>query len=879
MLLPVKPIQMQTFFILLLLRHSTGFYIKTYDQFDKTEILDHEDHRDILRDSKTVFLPEMAIYFKNPQIRQKRKINCQIFGPKSELCYKILINQDAIDTSDYVVMGNDSFLNDTTPSTTLLPIRPDIKQENDTNENDIEADKTILVVNVNITNPEKPVLNGTFENDYCSGNDEHELYWNSHLNKQEVRELQSRIMRKYMNNKINPCNDFYGYACGNWKKYFKIPPDRSSFDTFEIIRENLDHVLKEILEDRSEVPAISTNNAEPISLDYLFHSGVVPNNTMEASVKAKLFYASCMDEATILKKSSRPLLSVIELLGGWPMLSQNWTERRYDLFRLLARLRLINNDLLISQWIGPDMKNANQYIVHVDQTTLGLPTREYFTDPKNIKYVSAYKTLIMGTVQLLGAELVDIENDVNDLIDFETKLADIMATTEERRNVSDFYLKTDLSSMTLFFPQYEWKTYFDIILGPNISLRTPVAVYCVKYLLDLVPLLSTTSHRTIQNYLIWRFVRHRLNNLDSRFLEIKQRFNFVLFGREKQPQRWQFCVSQVNTHMGMAIGSLFVQRYFDESSKDDTIRMTQDLMASFKDILKESTWLDPHTKEYARMKIDKMDLKIGFPDFALNKTELAARYYDVNIQEETFFENVLSILRHLSRAEQKRLGSEVNRTLWSTSPAVVNAYYSRNKNQIMFPAGILQPPFYHKHFPKALNFGGIGVVIGHEITHGFDDKGRLFDAQGNLMMWWRVTSIRNFYDKAQCMIDQYSQYMLPQIKAPIDGYMTQGENIADNGGIKESFRAYKTWLKNNPKADEILPGMNLTGKQLFFLNFAQVWCGQQKVEEAKNRMKTSVHSPGIFRIIGVLSNSKDFSREFNCPKNSPMNPDKKCTIW
>ncbi|XP_066145101.1 neprilysin-4-like isoform X2 [Euwallacea fornicatus] len=823
-------------------------------QYGIPEILEHERHREILRHTKTTFLPETSSLMKHPSyVRDRRNHICNIFGPKTQLCHQL---------HEEVVFGRNTDIVKRAES----DIFPKI-----TNKSEAEADGaqkgSISVVKLSVITQA--------DNQELPEREEQQIFWHNQMKKEEVRTLQGEIMKRYMDPNVNPCEDFYGYACGNWKNYLKIPPDRSSFDTFEVIRQNLDHVLVDLLQERS----CPSKTDRKRNLKNIYRRKTAWNNTVEATDKAKFFFVSCMNEELINRRGCRPLLDTIEELGGWPLLKSNRTESGYDLFMLLARLRLLNNNVLISQWIAPDMKNAKQYIVHIDQTSLGLPTRDYFLNPRKIKYIRAYKNLIIGTAKLLGANMQDNEKDVDDIVDFEIGLAEIMAFTEEKENVSEIYLKTDLSSITLHFPQYNWKSYFNIVLGSQVDLRTPVAVYCVKYLLELVHLLSNTDHKIVQNYVIWRFMQRRLNNLDLRFLELIQRFNFVLYGREKQPPRWQFCVTQVNTHMGMAIGSLFVRKYFDQTSKNDTIQITQALIASFKGILKESTWIDPHTKTYANMKIENMDLKIGFPDFVLNETELSMRYYDVDIHPEFFFENVLSTLRHLSRCEHKRLGSEVNRTLWSTSPAVVNAYYNRNKNQIMFPAGILQPPFYHKHFPKALNFGGIGVVIGHEITHGFDDKGRLFDQQGNLMMWWRDTSIRNFHKKVQCMIDQYSRYVLPQIRVPIDGYLTQSENIADNGGLKEAFKAYEAWLHTNEATDETMPGLNLTPKQLFFLNFAQVWCGQQRVEEAKNRVITSVHSPGIFRVIGVLSNSEDFAREFSCPLNAPMNPEKKCAVW
>ncbi|KAF7273625.1 hypothetical protein GWI33_013669 [Rhynchophorus ferrugineus] len=853
------------YFIFVSLTTSCGL-VKSRHRYKNAELLQHYGRREILPDTKTIYLPEQVVYAEyEPQAEIERK-------SRSRDCVdlKRRRNTDTLNSLDFEEYQKPCKVN--TELNNISRLIDDIRSNKESISYGKEnSDKdNIMIVKINISS--------TNYHEYDAPSHEEEIFWHNTKSEREIRTLQSKIMQKYMNPSINPCVDFYTYACGNWKLYHTIPPDRSSYDTFEIIRENLDLVLNKTLSDKSDIPP-NNDQLKKITFSNFFATDVTPNITTDAIVKAKYFYESCMREDVIFNRGSEPLHKILKELGGWPVLHDQWIGDEFDLFKLLARMRLLNNDVIVSQWIGPDIRHADQYIIHIDQTGLGLPTREYFLDAKNVKYVTAYKILIISTAKLLGSLLVDVESDVDDIVFFETKLAECMASTEERRNISDIYLRTDLSSLTLYFPQYDWETYFNIILGTEISLDTPVAVYCVKYLLELVPLLSNTDRRTLQNYIIWRFIRHRLNNLDSRFLDIKQRFHYVLYGREKKPPRWQFCVSEVNTHMGMALGSVFVRQYFDRTSKTDTIQMTEALIKSFENILNENSWLDAVTKTYARRKIEHMDLKIGFPDFILNETDLSTRYYDVEIHPNYFFENVLSILRHLTRVERKRLDTKVNRTLWSTSPAVVNAYYSRNKNQIMFPAGILQPPFYHKFFPKAMNFGGIGVVIGHELTHGFDDKGRLFDEFGNLKMRWKESSIKNFYEKAQCIIDQYSQYVLPELKVPLDGYLTQGENIADNGGLKQSFRAYQLWLQTHPTADETLPDLNISSKQLFFLNFAQVWCGQQRIQEATNRLKTSVHSPGIFRIIGVLSNSREFAETFDCPAESPMNPAKKCDLW
>ncbi|XP_046737495.1 neprilysin-4-like isoform X4 [Diprion similis] len=697
------------------------------------------------------------------------------------------------------------------------------------------------------------------EDDAGEKSSEFHAFWKGEGDLKSIREAQAKMMLKYMDRTVDPCHDFYQYACGNWGKRNPIPKDKAGYDTFEMLRESLDSVLKELLE-------------EPISPG-------AKANSVDATIKAKHLYHSCMNYEILEQRMERPLIELLDELGGWPILQPSWDPEKFDWLLLVAQLRLYNNDILISEWVGPDIRDSDQYVIQFDQTSLGLPTRDYFLQPSNTLYLEAYKSYLIKIATLLGAPLENATLHADELIEFETKLAKITSSPDERRNVSELYQRMSIGELRTVIPQIDWHRYLSIVLARPANISEPVVVFALQYIQDLVNLLSKTPSRTISNYLLWRFVRHRVNNLDDRFQEAKQKFYYILFGREQAPLRWKNCVAQVNSNMGMAVGSMFVRKYFDENSKNDTLLMTQEIQQSFRELLKKTSWIDDDTKQLAGEKVDDMLLRIGYPDFILEQNLLNERYKDVVISSDKYFENTLNILQHLTRVEQDRLGSPVNKTLWNTAPAVVNAYYSRNKNQIMFPAGILQPPFYHRYFPRSLNYGGIGVVIGHEITHGFDDKGRLFDKDGNLHRWWKDDAIVGFHQRAQCLIDQYSHYTVTEVGMQIDGVNTQGENIADNGGIKQAFRAYQRWLNANGDVNETLPGISATGKQLFFLNFAQVWCGSMRPEATRNKLKTAVHSPGKFRVIGTLSNSEDFAKVYGCPVGAPMNPFKKCSVW
>lgn len=693
-----------------------------------------------------------------------------------------------------------------------------------------------------------------------------QTFWNAQGNKETIRLAQARTMKKYMDETVEPCEDFYKYACGNWEKHHPIPKDKAGFDTFEMLRENLDVVLKELLEskphDGSHISAkkviehIETNTYEQLphtqadivknfqeqdtadneelekekirqhivqkrhilgrilaryrrhslftntkrkrfttnhtteiqhSLTHskpmqLTYSSVYPiqqqsndPEQMDAQLKARYLYQSCTNSKLLEKRGIEPLLQLIDSLGGWPVLDSDWQNNNFDWLNLTAQLRRYNNDILIVQWVGPDIKNSDENIIQFDQTNLGLPTREYYLQDSNVKYLNAYQRFMSEVMLKLGAPKDTAMQTAEDLINFETQLASITAPAEKRLNVTKLYKRMSLLELHARIPEIDWTRYLTILQQRSVQPTEEIVIYASDYMRDLVNLLSDTDSKTIANYLLWRFVRHRINNVDDRFDDIKQTFYHALFGREESPSRWKVCIAQVNTNMGMALGSMFVRKYFDENSKKDTLKMTHELQQAFREILKTTDWLDDQTKHLAELKVNAMSLKIGYPDFILNEDELNEKYAGIAIDPDKYFENSLNVLLHTTKTEQNKINEPVNKTTWQTAPAIVNAYYSRNKNQIMFPAGILQPPFYHRDFPRSLNFGGIGVVIGHELTHGFDDKGRLFDRHGSIHKWWSDTAIKGFDERARCIILQYGNYTVGEVGIALNGESTQGK--------------------------------------------------------------------------------------------------------
>jgi len=673
---------------------------------------------------------------------------------------------------------------------------------------------------------------------------------------QQVREKQGHRMRCYMNMEANPCDDFYEYACGNWEQYFPIPRDRGGYDTFEILREELDTKLRELLEDK------------------------IMEDDSNSTKAVKMLYKSCMNTDKIEERVEEPLVSLLASMGGWPVLEgDNWNQDTFDWVEVVGKLRLYNNDILVSLWVGPDGKNSDQYIVQFDQSDLVLPSSEYYHQGIDHPIMKAYQEILTNIAMLLGAEQSQAEKDMHAVIAFEIELAMIMTPPHERRNFSKIYEKLKLSQLSAQVPAFNFTRYLDIVLPKNLDPDEEVVIYASKYFKKLTKIVEETDKRVLANYILMRFIRHRINNLDKRFEKIQNELYRLLYGREEMPARWKFCIAYVNGNLGMSVGSLFVRQYFDGQSKQDMLYLTSEIQKQFKDLVEEVEWLSNTTKETARNKLDAMIHNIGYPDLVLNDTQLHTEIKGLNYSEDEFFENVLKNLNGRTVREMSMLGQSVNRSIWTTTPAVVNAYYSRNRNQIMFPAGILQPPFYHKYFPKAMNFGGIGVVIGHEITHGFDDKGKQFDEQGNINQWWDEDSSTSFRDKAQCIINQYSDFKVGEVGVNLNGLNTQGENIADNGGIKQAFRAYTQWKEQNGPEEPLPQLQEINADQLFFLNFAQVWCGTARPEALRSKLKTAVHAPGKYRVLGTLANSEDFATAFSCKKEEDMNPEKKCKVW
>ncbi|GAV04570.1 hypothetical protein RvY_14837 [Ramazzottius varieornatus] len=700
---------------------------------------------------------------------------------------------------------------------------------------------------------------------------------------------------------VDPCEDFFNYACANWNKEHIIPDDRTSISTFEVMADKLQIQLRRLLEDTSQNGKVQDNSTKLTS----------QNISGDAMKKAKVLFASCMNVTQIEVQGDQPLRDLMRSYGHWPVATSLSSIRttttpistnpgpsqsslpatNMSVEELLASIhRDLNIVIVIDQWVGPDDKDSEKHILQIDQPDFALPSRDHYVNPQWAKDLEAYLQYMVDIAAIFGRNSetssgrVDktIRRELRQALQLEIDLANASSPESERQATrSALYNKMTLVELQQETPSFNWSLYFRTLLGYSLNSTEPIVAYGLPYLKSATTIIRRYTRRQLWNYALWRVAMELVPHLSSAYLEARANFHKVLMGVSQQRARWQQCIDFVNEKMGMATGALFIREHFNQQSKDKALEMIHMIRESFIEMVDEQTWMESETSNKAREKAQFMNEKIGYPNFLLNTTALNKEYEALIVTDDVFVVNVARILGYQSKKNVDRLRQPVDAERWTTSgPAIVNAFYNPNKNDIVFPAGILQPPFYSASYPRSMNFGGIGVVVGHEISHGFDMKGRQFDRYGNLKEWWNNVTAEAFYRKAECFVDQYSQYIVDEVGLHVDGRLTLGENIADNGGLKQAYRAYHRWVARNG-AEERLPGSNLTHDQLFFLNYAQIWCGSMRIQDAMNKISASVHSPGPIRVLGPLSNMPEFSKAFSCPAGSRYNQPahRQCSLW
>jgi endothelin-converting enzyme/putative endopeptidase len=637
------------------------------------------------------------------------------------------------------------------------------------------------------------------------------------------------------------CADFYQFACGNWTARNPVPPDRARWGRFDELAERNQAALRGILEK------------------------VQANDPGRAAIDQKIGdqYAACMDEGAIEVKGIAGLKPELDRIAGLGSKAGMPSE--------LAHLHEGGVDAAFRFGSVPDFKDANSVIAGTDQGGLGLPDRDYYLkdDAKSVELRTKYLAHVQKMLERSGEPAAAAAADARAVMDLETALARASLERVKRRDPANIYHKMKVADLQALTTAFDWAAYLAAAAGPPVSelnVTVPDFYKAFNAQLDGVPLDAWKA------YLRWHLLHENADLFPAAF--VNENFAFygqALTGAKELRPRWKRCVAVVDREMGEALGRRYVEATFGEEGKTRTLKMVSALEAALERDLKTLPWMTDATKTQALGKLHAIANKIGYPDRWRD-------YSSLRIARGDALGNELRAEEFAVRRDLAKIGKALDRSEWSMSPPTVNAYYSALQNNINFPAGILQPPFYDNAMDDAVNFGGIGAVIGHELTHGFDDQGRKFAANGDLSDWWTAEDAKEFEKRAGCIADEYSGFTVAG-DVHLNGKLTLGENTADNGGVRIAYMALMQTLADAAKKPG--PGFidGFTPEQRFFLGFGQVWCQNETEESARLRANVDPHSPGRYRVNGVVANMPEFQQAFGCKAGDAMVRENACRVW
>lgn len=627
-----------------------------------------------------------------------------------------------------------------------------------------------------------------------------------------------------------PGDDFYQYACGGWMVKNPLTPEYSRFGTFDQLRENARNQLKDLVTGLSENPEskIKGTNAQ----------------------KVWDLYAMGMDSVRLNKEGAAPMKPYLDKINS--MTEADFTD-------IVTMMHSGITSSFFSTGVGADSKNSDMNIMHIGEVGLGLGDRDYYLvkNETNDKILNAYHTYVTDIMKLAGYTPEDAERVWNNVITLETEFAKNKITREERRNPQLRYNIRTIEEIRKEFPNIEWDKYFANL---GITSLDKANISGLRYLTFFNEYLPTIPLQAIKDYLAFDFVTDSSNLLSDDFRDANfELYDRVMSGTEEQQPRWKRAMSIPNSMLGEAVGELYVAKYFPEENKEYMKQLVENLRVALGKHIDNLSWMSPDTKQKAHEKLSTFTVKIGYPDKWKD-------YSGITIDpEKSYMENVMAASAWFVADNYAKLGKPVDKTEWHMTPQTVNAYYNPTTNEICFPAGILQAPYFDLTADDAQNYGAIGVVIGHEMTHGFDDSGRQYDKDGNLNDWWTAEDAEKFTKLADKLVDQFNAVeVAPGVNA--NGRFTLGENIADQGGLRVAMTAYRDSQKG--KDSQVIDG--LTPDQRFYLAYANLWAGNIRDEEVLSRTNTDPHSLGKNRVNVTLRNIEPFFKAFSVKEGDAM---------
>jgi putative endopeptidase len=638
---------------------------------------------------------------------------------------------------------------------------------------------------------------------------------------------------------LDPCTDFYAYSCSKWMKNNPIPADYPEWVSFNEVYEHNLHVLRGIL----DKAAVNDPKRSPV---------VQKNGD---------YYAACMDETAANKAGYAPLKPELERIAA--------LKDKGQMMELIAHEAIIGPNPILGFNSGADFHDANMTIANIDQAGLSLPDRDYYIkdDADMVELRKLFLDHMKKMFTMIGQPAEQAASSAATVMKIETELAKASMDRTLRRDPKNLDHKLAVNEIEASAPNFHLDRYFKAAGTPAF---TELNVASPDFFKQVNPLIESTPLDEWKTYLTWQMLNNVAGWLSDEFVAEDFKMQQALSGQKELPARWKRCINSTDSSLGEALGQPYVDATFGVEGKQRMLKMVDALERSLNRDISELPWMTPATKKEALIKLKAIRNKIGYPDKWRDYSKLEIKRGDMvaNLWRATEFE---------SNRQLQKIGKPVDKMEWGITPPTVNAYYSGEKNEIVFPAGILQPPFFDKSVDDAINFGGIGLVIGHELTHGFDDEGRKFDPQGNLRDWWTAEDGKEFEERASCVADEYSSFHAVD-DLHLNGRLTLGENTADNGGARIALMALHDLMAQN-KQDPEKKIDGYTPDQRFFLGFARVWCENITPELSRLAVRTDPHSPGHWRVNGVVQNMPEFQKAFGCKAGQPMVRAAACHVW